>query len=84
MCELGNTVINRIYEARIDEITIKKPHPSSPRYKQSTLTNVHTLKGHYMDKVQLSNCCVMSHVALKELSVITKNDPGHQGYLGLF
>uniref|UniRef100_A0A3Q0SFA7 Arf-GAP with coiled-coil, ANK repeat and PH domain-containing protein n=1 Tax=Amphilophus citrinellus TaxID=61819 RepID=A0A3Q0SFA7_AMPCI len=31
MCELGNTVINRIYEARIDEITIKKPTPSSPR-----------------------------------------------------
>ncbi|XP_071388121.1 arf-GAP with coiled-coil, ANK repeat and PH domain-containing protein 1 [Centroberyx affinis] len=31
MCELGNTAINRIYEARIDEITIKKPHPSSPR-----------------------------------------------------
>uniref|UniRef100_A0A8C2ZFB6 Arf-GAP with coiled-coil, ANK repeat and PH domain-containing protein n=1 Tax=Cyclopterus lumpus TaxID=8103 RepID=A0A8C2ZFB6_CYCLU len=31
MCELGNTVINRIYEARIDELTIKKPHPSSPR-----------------------------------------------------
>ncbi|XP_051510097.1 arf-GAP with coiled-coil, ANK repeat and PH domain-containing protein 1-like isoform X2 [Myxocyprinus asiaticus] len=31
MCELGNTAINQIYEARIDEITIKKPHPSSPR-----------------------------------------------------
>ncbi|KAM7377283.1 hypothetical protein PAMA_013873 [Pampus argenteus] len=31
MCELGNTVINRIYEARIDEITIKKPQPTSPR-----------------------------------------------------
>uniref|UniRef100_A0AAY4C7B4 Arf-GAP with coiled-coil, ANK repeat and PH domain-containing protein n=1 Tax=Denticeps clupeoides TaxID=299321 RepID=A0AAY4C7B4_9TELE len=31
MCELGNTAINRIYEARIDEMTIKKPHPSSPR-----------------------------------------------------
>ncbi|XP_064184958.1 arf-GAP with coiled-coil, ANK repeat and PH domain-containing protein 1 isoform X1 [Anguilla rostrata] len=31
MCELGNTAINRIYEARIEEITIKKPHPSSPR-----------------------------------------------------
>ncbi|KAM9836520.1 arf-GAP with coiled-coil, ANK repeat and PH domain-containing protein 1 isoform 3-T3 [Aulostomus maculatus] len=31
MRELGNTIINRIYEARIDEITIKKPHPSSPR-----------------------------------------------------
>lgn len=32
MCELGNNVINRIYEARIDEITIKKPNPASPRY----------------------------------------------------
>ncbi|XP_054656106.1 arf-GAP with coiled-coil, ANK repeat and PH domain-containing protein 1 [Dunckerocampus dactyliophorus] len=31
MCELGNSVINRIYEARIDEITFKKPLPSSPR-----------------------------------------------------
>nr|XP_023837839.1 arf-GAP with coiled-coil, ANK repeat and PH domain-containing protein 2-like [Salvelinus alpinus] len=36
MCELGNTAINRIYEARIDEITIKKPHPSSPRYELSS------------------------------------------------
>ncbi|ROL45572.1 Arf-GAP with coiled-coil, ANK repeat and PH domain-containing protein 2 [Anabarilius grahami] len=34
MCELGNTAINKIYEARIDEITIKKPHPSNPRYKK--------------------------------------------------
>ncbi|CAL8242017.1 unnamed protein product [Merluccius merluccius] len=31
MCELGNAAINRIYEARIQEITIKKPQPSSPR-----------------------------------------------------
>ncbi|XP_069374410.1 arf-GAP with coiled-coil, ANK repeat and PH domain-containing protein 1 [Paralichthys olivaceus] len=31
MCELGNTVINRIYEARVDNMTLKKPHPSSPR-----------------------------------------------------
>ncbi|XP_019713851.1 arf-GAP with coiled-coil, ANK repeat and PH domain-containing protein 1 [Hippocampus comes] len=31
MCELGNGVINGIYEARIDEITFKKPLASSPR-----------------------------------------------------
>ncbi|XP_077598364.1 arf-GAP with coiled-coil, ANK repeat and PH domain-containing protein 1 isoform X2 [Stigmatopora nigra] len=31
MCELGNEVINGIYEARIEEITLKKPLPSSPR-----------------------------------------------------
>lgn len=36
MCELGNSVINRIYEARRDEITIKKPLPSSPRYVETT------------------------------------------------
>lgn len=53
MCELGNTVINRIYEARIDEITIKKPHPSSPRY---------TLKGfkrgaHMQISLQRTCCC---------------------------
>ncbi|KAJ3585746.1 hypothetical protein NHX12_014465 [Muraenolepis orangiensis] len=30
MCELGNAAINRIYEARVQEMTIKKPHPSSP------------------------------------------------------
>ncbi|KAM9833802.1 arf-GAP with coiled-coil, ANK repeat and PH domain-containing protein 1 isoform 2-T2 [Syngnathus typhle] len=31
MCELGNGVINGIYEARIDQITLKKPLASSPR-----------------------------------------------------
>uniref|UniRef100_A0A3B4VFC2 Arf-GAP with coiled-coil, ANK repeat and PH domain-containing protein n=1 Tax=Seriola dumerili TaxID=41447 RepID=A0A3B4VFC2_SERDU len=44
MCELGNTVINRIYEARIDEITIKKPHPSSPGDKESWI------KSKYVEK----------------------------------
>uniref|UniRef100_H3C3W3 Arf-GAP with coiled-coil, ANK repeat and PH domain-containing protein n=1 Tax=Tetraodon nigroviridis TaxID=99883 RepID=H3C3W3_TETNG len=36
MCELGNTVINRIYEARIEEMTIKKPHPSSSREEKES------------------------------------------------
>ncbi len=39
MCELGNTAINKIYEARIDEITIKKPHPSNPRYSMCLYSN---------------------------------------------
>uniref|UniRef100_A0A8C4F7M1 Arf-GAP with coiled-coil, ANK repeat and PH domain-containing protein n=1 Tax=Dicentrarchus labrax TaxID=13489 RepID=A0A8C4F7M1_DICLA len=42
MCELGNTVINRIYEARIDEITIKKPHPS--RDKESWIRSKYVEK----------------------------------------
>ncbi|KAM4677162.1 arf-GAP with coiled-coil, ANK repeat and PH domain-containing protein 1 isoform 2-T2 [Discoglossus pictus] len=31
MCELGNNTINGIYEARIDEMNIKKPTPCSAR-----------------------------------------------------
>uniref|UniRef100_A0A8C4RSL3 Arf-GAP with coiled-coil, ANK repeat and PH domain-containing protein n=1 Tax=Erpetoichthys calabaricus TaxID=27687 RepID=A0A8C4RSL3_ERPCA len=31
MCELGNDVINRIYEARLEEIGAKKPQPGDPR-----------------------------------------------------
>ncbi|XP_051555521.1 arf-GAP with coiled-coil, ANK repeat and PH domain-containing protein 2-like [Myxocyprinus asiaticus] len=31
MCELGNTVINQIYEARREELGSKKPQPGDPR-----------------------------------------------------
>jgi len=27
MCELGNDVINRVYEANLEKMGIKKPHP---------------------------------------------------------
>lgn len=31
MCELGNTVINQIYEGACEELGAKKPGPSSSR-----------------------------------------------------
>lgn len=31
MCELGNSVINHIYEGACEELGVKKPEPSSPR-----------------------------------------------------
>lgn len=31
MCELGNTVINQIYEGSCEELGAKKPGPSSSR-----------------------------------------------------
>ncbi|XP_041034998.1 arf-GAP with coiled-coil, ANK repeat and PH domain-containing protein 1 [Carcharodon carcharias] len=34
MCELGNSTINGIYEARIEAMTVKKPHPGSPRQEK--------------------------------------------------
>lgn len=32
MCELGNGVINQIYEARREELGARKPNPGDPRY----------------------------------------------------
>ena len=32
MCELGNGVINQIYEARREEMGSRKPQPADPRY----------------------------------------------------
>ncbi|XP_055486925.1 arf-GAP with coiled-coil, ANK repeat and PH domain-containing protein 1 [Leucoraja erinacea] len=34
MCELGNKNINQIYEARIEEMTVKKPHPGQHRQEK--------------------------------------------------
>nr|XP_042703694.1 arf-GAP with coiled-coil, ANK repeat and PH domain-containing protein 1 [Chrysemys picta bellii] len=31
MCELGNGALNRIYEARVDEMTVKRPQPGCSR-----------------------------------------------------
>ncbi|XP_072769349.1 arf-GAP with coiled-coil, ANK repeat and PH domain-containing protein 1 isoform X2 [Nerophis lumbriciformis] len=50
MCELGNSVINRIYEARIDEITLKKPLPSSPRGDKEAW-----IKSKYVEKKFIQN-----------------------------
>uniref|UniRef100_A0A8C0GAK4 Arf-GAP with coiled-coil, ANK repeat and PH domain-containing protein n=1 Tax=Chelonoidis abingdonii TaxID=106734 RepID=A0A8C0GAK4_CHEAB len=35
MCELGNDVINRIYEAKVERMGVKKPQPGSQRYNDS-------------------------------------------------
>ena len=32
MCELGNRALNRIYEARVDEMGVKRPQPQSSRW----------------------------------------------------
>ena len=32
MCELGNDVINRVYEAKVEKMGIKKPQPGQRYY----------------------------------------------------
>uniref|UniRef100_A0A8C6KDJ4 Arf-GAP with coiled-coil, ANK repeat and PH domain-containing protein n=1 Tax=Nothobranchius furzeri TaxID=105023 RepID=A0A8C6KDJ4_NOTFU len=74
MCELGNSVINRIYEARIDEITIKKPHSSSPRGDKESW-----IKSKYVEKKFIQKLPEMGRNTLLRrsslFSVLLKNLP---------
>eukprot|EP00062_Callorhinchus_milii_P016835 gi/632968569/ref/XP_007900598.1/ PREDICTED: arf-GAP with coiled-coil, ANK repeat and PH domain-containing protein 2 isoform X2 [Callorhinchus milii] len=45
MCELGNNVINRIYEAGVEELHLKKPQPGNTRVEKETW-----IKAKYVDK----------------------------------
>uniref|UniRef100_A0A4W6DER9 Arf-GAP with coiled-coil, ANK repeat and PH domain-containing protein n=1 Tax=Lates calcarifer TaxID=8187 RepID=A0A4W6DER9_LATCA len=44
MCELGNGVINQIYEARREELGARKPQPGDPRYSKAYI------KAKYVDR----------------------------------
>lgn len=43
MCDLGNELINQIYEARRGEMGWKKPQPGDPRYSTLPSTPAHAL-----------------------------------------
>ncbi|XP_062411351.1 arf-GAP with coiled-coil, ANK repeat and PH domain-containing protein 2-like isoform X4 [Sardina pilchardus] len=45
MCELGNGVINQIYEARREELGARKPHPGDPRHEVEAY-----IKAKYVDR----------------------------------
>uniref|UniRef100_A0AAX7V5X3 Arf-GAP with coiled-coil, ANK repeat and PH domain-containing protein n=1 Tax=Astatotilapia calliptera TaxID=8154 RepID=A0AAX7V5X3_ASTCA len=45
MCELGNKVINQIYEARREELGARKPQPGDPRYRVEAY-----IKAKYVDR----------------------------------
>ncbi|KAM6963305.1 arf-GAP with coiled-coil, ANK repeat and PH domain-containing protein 2-like [Aplochiton taeniatus] len=45
MCELGNGVINQIYEARREELGARKPHPGDPRHEIEAY-----IKAKYVDR----------------------------------
>ncbi|XP_078526968.1 arf-GAP with coiled-coil, ANK repeat and PH domain-containing protein 1 [Lissotriton helveticus] len=51
MCELGNSTINRIYEARIDEMTIKKPTPSSTRSEKELWIRAKYVQKQFINKL---------------------------------
>ncbi|XP_051982734.1 arf-GAP with coiled-coil, ANK repeat and PH domain-containing protein 1 [Xyrauchen texanus] len=77
MCELGNTAINKIYEARIDEITIKKPHPSNPRQDKESW-----IRSKYVEKKFIHKLPETGRGPLLRRSSARRNQPTTQGKQG--
>lgn len=42
MCELGNDVINRVYEAKLEKMGVKKPQPGQRYGRLSVLSSLAT------------------------------------------
>uniref|UniRef100_A0A8D3DQH4 Arf-GAP with coiled-coil, ANK repeat and PH domain-containing protein n=1 Tax=Scophthalmus maximus TaxID=52904 RepID=A0A8D3DQH4_SCOMX len=58
MCELGNTVINHIYEGRCEELGAKKPGPSSSRQEKETWIKSKYVEKRFLKKMSGSEALV--------------------------
>uniref|UniRef100_A0A8D3A330 Arf-GAP with coiled-coil, ANK repeat and PH domain-containing protein n=1 Tax=Scophthalmus maximus TaxID=52904 RepID=A0A8D3A330_SCOMX len=58
MCELGNTVINHIYEGRCEELGAKKPGPSSSRSEKETWIKSKYVEKRFLKKMSGSEALV--------------------------
>ncbi|XP_069501713.1 arf-GAP with coiled-coil, ANK repeat and PH domain-containing protein 1 isoform X2 [Ambystoma mexicanum] len=63
MCELGNSTINRIYEARIDEMTFKKPNPSSTRSEKEFWIKAKYVDKQFINKLPEAGARPFRHIA---------------------
>ncbi|XP_075572400.1 arf-GAP with coiled-coil, ANK repeat and PH domain-containing protein 2 isoform X1 [Pelecanus crispus] len=50
MCELGNDVINRIYEAKLEKVGIKKPQPGSQRQEKEAYIRAKYVERKFVEK----------------------------------
>ncbi|XP_030152160.1 arf-GAP with coiled-coil, ANK repeat and PH domain-containing protein 1 [Lynx canadensis] len=51
MCELGNVVINRIYEARVEAMAVKKPGPSCSRQEKEAWIHAKYVEKKFLTKL---------------------------------
>ncbi|KAM9279921.1 arf-GAP with coiled-coil, ANK repeat and PH domain-containing protein 2 isoform 2-T2 [Morus bassanus] len=50
MCELGNDVINRIYEANLEKVGVKKPQPGSQRQEKEAYIRAKYVERKFVEK----------------------------------
>ncbi|RVE72577.1 hypothetical protein OJAV_G00040470 [Oryzias javanicus] len=58
MCELGNTVINQIYEGTCDALGVKKPGPSSSRQEKEAWIKAKYVEKRFLKKLSGSEALV--------------------------
>uniref|UniRef100_A0A674EJ05 Arf-GAP with coiled-coil, ANK repeat and PH domain-containing protein n=1 Tax=Salmo trutta TaxID=8032 RepID=A0A674EJ05_SALTR len=58
MCELGNNVINHIYEGACEELGLKKPGPSSPRQEKEAWIKAKYVERRFLKKMSVSGSLV--------------------------
>ncbi|XP_010566682.1 PREDICTED: arf-GAP with coiled-coil, ANK repeat and PH domain-containing protein 2 isoform X2 [Haliaeetus leucocephalus] len=54
MCELGNGVINRIYEAKLEKVGVKKPQPGSQRQEKEAYIRAKYVERKFVERQPVS------------------------------
>ncbi|XP_059543428.1 arf-GAP with coiled-coil, ANK repeat and PH domain-containing protein 2 isoform X1 [Myotis daubentonii] len=67
MCELGNDVINRVYEAKVEKMGIKKPQPGQRQEKEAYI------KAKYVERKFVDKCAISSSPPEQEKKMISKS-----------
>ncbi|NXT81669.1 ACAP2 protein, partial [Zapornia atra] len=60
MCELGNDVINRIYEAKLEKVGVKKPQPGSQRQEKEAYIRAKYVERKFVEKQPASGSLLES------------------------
>ncbi|KAF6117187.1 ArfGAP with coiled-coil, ankyrin repeat and PH domains 2 [Phyllostomus discolor] len=89
MCELGNDVINRVYEAKVEKMGIKKPQPGQRQEKEAYIKAKYVEKK-FVDKYStsssppeqekriVSRSCEEKRLSISKLGPVKSNDSGIQ------
>ncbi|XP_021506903.1 arf-GAP with coiled-coil, ANK repeat and PH domain-containing protein 2 isoform X3 [Meriones unguiculatus] len=67
MCELGNDVINRVYEAKLDKMGIKKPQPGQRQEKEAYI------RAKYVERKFVDKDSTLSSPFEQEKRIISKS-----------
>ncbi|XP_036301902.1 arf-GAP with coiled-coil, ANK repeat and PH domain-containing protein 2 isoform X2 [Pipistrellus kuhlii] len=68
MCELGNDVINRVYEAKVEKMGIKKPQPGQSRQEKEAY-----IKAKYVERKFVDKYSILSSPPEQEKEMISKS-----------